>query len=138
MITCNREVSYIPPGLTRFYQPLDVCINKPFKQAIKEKYIAFCINNGGQKIKVSLTKMIEFICEVWYDNNVITKEMVYNSFRVTGIANNINHSEDHIFASWRKMEEELPIIDNDLEESYQLSIDDYNPNEIPDDDDEDN
>ena len=39
MITFNRDGSFIPQGLTHFYQPLDVCINKPLKQAIKEKYI---------------------------------------------------------------------------------------------------
>ena len=39
----NREVSFIPTELTRFLKPLNFVINKPFKQALKEKYIDFCI-----------------------------------------------------------------------------------------------
>jgi len=37
----NQEVSFIPDGMTRFYQPIDVSINKPFKIALREKYINF-------------------------------------------------------------------------------------------------
>lgn len=32
----NQEVSFIPGGMTRFYQPLDVSINKPYKAALRE------------------------------------------------------------------------------------------------------
>ncbi len=33
----NREISFISGGLTRFFQSLDVVVNKPFKSSIKEK-----------------------------------------------------------------------------------------------------
>ena len=33
----------LPPGLTSYCQPLDLCVNKPFKDSIKTKYRDFCI-----------------------------------------------------------------------------------------------
>ena len=38
----NREIAFVPTGLTRFFQPLDVSINKQIKQALREKYVKFC------------------------------------------------------------------------------------------------
>ena len=31
--------------------------------------------------------MIEFICETWYNDKIISNELVYKSFRTTSIAN---------------------------------------------------
>ena len=31
----NRDATYIPGGLTRFFQPLDIVINKPFKENLR-------------------------------------------------------------------------------------------------------
>lgn len=52
----NREINFVPGGLTRFFQPLDVVVNKPFKSAIKEKYVAYWIDYGVDNLKVSRTK----------------------------------------------------------------------------------
>ncbi len=52
--------------------------------------------------------MIDFIVSVWFDNEIITKEIVYNSFRTTGISNKLNRSEDGLFKVWSKIKEEIP------------------------------
>ena len=51
--------------------------------------------------------------------------MIYESFRCTGISNNLNHSQDGLFTVWKK----IPIVENDLEVNY----DNLNKNEILDD-----
>ena len=55
-------------------------MNKPFKSALKEKHVDYCIDNGANNLKVSLTKMNEMICETWYNDTIITSEMIYYSF----------------------------------------------------------
>ena len=47
--------------------------------------------------------------------------MIYNIFRHIGFANSLNHSEDHLFNSWRRMKEEMPLIENDLVKDYQFN-----------------
>ena len=39
----NSEFSLIPPGLTSVCQPLDLCINKPFKDSLRAKYREFYV-----------------------------------------------------------------------------------------------
>ena len=58
-------ISFIPAGLTRFIQPLDVSINKPFKDALTKEYINYCINMNEEKLKITREKMIEFVYRVW-------------------------------------------------------------------------
>ena len=61
------------------------------------------------------------VCETWYNDKIITNEMIYNSFSYTGIANSHNHLGDNLFNSWSIMKEEKPLIENDLEKDYQFN-----------------
>jgi hypothetical protein len=76
-----KFMTFIPSGLTRYLQPLDVVVNKPFKDAIKKLYIEHCIETGMEKTKVNRNKIIEMVSKVWWDPNIITKDMIYKSFR---------------------------------------------------------
>ena len=123
----NKFISFIPSGLYRYLQPLDVYLNKVFKNAIKEKYIQHCISNRTENIRVSRTNIIDWICSVWYSDEIISRELIYNSFRCMGIGNNLNGSEDHMFTAWKHIQEEKPVIDDDIGEIH-------NENEITDSD----
>lgn len=112
----NNFLTFIPSGLTRYLQPLDVVINKPFKEALKKLYVEYCIENEAENSPVSRKKILEMITKVWWDENIITKEMIYKSFRVTGIANSLNGEEDYLFSAWSKMQEERPLVENNIDE----------------------
>ena len=73
---------------------------------MKEKYVSLCIENVVENIKMTRTKMLSIICDTWHDNTIITKQIIYKSFRVTGLDNKIDHSEDMLFNSWREMQNE--------------------------------
>ena len=110
-------------GLTRYYQPIDVNINKPFKNATSEKYISYCIQNGNTDLKISRGKMIVYIWYILHDDKIITKEIMYKSFRSIGIANKFDKSEDYLFTSWSRTKEDNPLIENQLEISFNLNGD---------------
>ena len=76
----NMDLTLIPDGLTRYYQPLDVSINKPFKNALLEKHISYCIENSNKDLKIPRSKMIEYICDVLYESHIITQDIIYKSF----------------------------------------------------------
>lgn len=51
------EFSFIPGKLTRFLQPLDIGINKPFKEQLRNKYI---INEANKLLKIEEINPIKF------------------------------------------------------------------------------
>ena len=103
----SKFMSFIPSGLTHYLQPLDVVVNKPFKEGIKKLYVEYCLESGPEFMKISKNKIIDMVTKVWWDPNLITKDMIYNSFRCTGISNALNGKEDNLFSAWKKMEDEI-------------------------------
>ena len=86
-------ISMIPGGLTRYLQPLDVSINKPFKDELRKKYTDYWMETKNSNAKVSQNYLINWVWEVWYSKR-ISSNMIRKSFKAAGITLNLNGSED--------------------------------------------
>ena len=69
----NGAYEFIPSGLTRFIQPLDVSINGPLKKKFHHWYLDYIIENKNEK-KPSCEYIIDAVDMSWYDETIITKE----------------------------------------------------------------
>lgn len=126
----KSDLAVIPGGLTSILQPLDVCINKPFKQKLKQRYSNFMATTthqftpSGRIKKPSLELIVKWVIDSWDE---IDAEIIIKSFKKCCISNALDGSEDDLI--W---EPALDVEENnaDYVSSSQESDDD-------DDDDED-
>ena len=108
----------IPGGLTSVLQPLDVVINKPFKDRLRQKWVEWMssddkpLTKGGNLKKPALALVTSWVKSAWYD---LPQEMVKKSFLKTGISNNLDGSEDDFLWDDGQDEEEG---DNEASEQY--------------------
>ena len=66
------------------------------KIALRNKYTEYCTKeNYNINTKVSRVKILNWICQDWYDENIITKNMIEKSFITTGISNSIEKSGEY-------------------------------------------
>jgi hypothetical protein len=80
LIACGTEFDYIPGGYTSRVQPLDVGINKPFKNNIRNQFEDWMYANPrGTKIK--RTNVAWFIKNSW---DMIGIQTIKNSWRKAG------------------------------------------------------
>ncbi|CAG8632807.1 2269_t:CDS:1, partial [Diversispora eburnea] len=95
----NTDLCVIPGELTSTVQPLDVCINKPFKDRLRKKWDNWMIQGNynftklGNIKKPGYNTMCEWIIEAWND---IPSEMVSKSFKKCGISNAMDGTEDDL------------------------------------------
>lgn len=81
--TNDKFFTFIPPGLTSFIQPLDIVVNKLFKDQLRKKYIEYCTNINDLTNKITLETKVQFICDSWYDTKIITIDMIKRCFECT-------------------------------------------------------
>ena len=91
----------IPGGCTSVLQPLDVCLNKPFKVHMRQKWNEWMANGEKQLTKVGNLKRAELatVCQWIVDSwNEVPSDMVIRSFLKCGISNSIDGTEDELFS----------------------------------------
>jgi hypothetical protein len=94
----KSDTAVIPGGLTSVLQPLDVCLNKPFKDRLRKKWIEWMtsssatLTKGGNLMKPDIIAVVAWIKEAW---DSIPIEMVIKSFLKCGISNAMDGSEDN-------------------------------------------
>ncbi len=119
----NVDIIIIPGGCTSKIQPLDVCLNKPFKSILKKSwldYIGSLVKTDPNPSKLA-TPSKELLCK-WIKQGLDYLEqkqaMVKKSFLVCGISNAIDGSENQFIHCAKELPNlQLPFVDeatNDL------------------------
>ena len=95
----DTELAVIPGGLTSLLQPLDVSLNKPFKDGVRKQWMQWMADGihkftaTGRQKKALEELICLWISQAW---NAIPSEMIAASFLNCGITNNLDGSEDEL------------------------------------------
>ncbi len=99
----SNDIHYIflPPGTTRYLQPLDVGVNKLFKEKLKEKYLIYQLQNKQAIIKnnfkVPKEMVINWINDIWYSNYDIPQTAITNACYKCTLTYSMDGSNDEEF-----------------------------------------
>ena len=84
----------ISGGPTSVLQPLDVVLNKPFKDRLRKKWLAWMsleddkpVTKGRNFKKPSISLVVSWVTSAWED---IPEDMVKKSFLKTGVSNDLD------------------------------------------------
>ena len=93
----NFQLAVIPAGLTSLCQPLDVSINKPFKDNLRKEWYEWMCQGGasltaaGNLKRAKLSDVCEWVKCSW---DAIPDQIIFNSFKKCAISNMLDGSED--------------------------------------------
>ena len=91
------DQAVIPGGCTGFIQAPDFCWNKPFKDSYTKSYDDWFENEKEEFTAASNDKaaplevLVGWIVKAW---DSISNDIIVNSFKVCGLTNNLDRSED--------------------------------------------
>ena len=88
---------FIPGGLTRYLQPLDIGVNKQFKEHLKNNYLSELAENIDENNddKEGFGKYSNnWVIDVWWDDEKIKISAILNSFSKAGINYPLDGSRD--------------------------------------------
>ena len=92
----NIGFSLIPPGTASLLQPLDLSVNKIFKDHIRLLFEQnrLLYDNINPRIKLNTWRIdvLTYINKVWNDESYIRKETIVNGFKKEGIVGNSYYS----------------------------------------------
>ena len=119
---------FIPGGLTRKLQPLDLSVNKPLKEKLKKKYNQYIIDKGDEdntlfhnhQAKVDRKLIVQWVHEIW--ENDINSDIIVNGFKKSGITAKDDGSEDDMA---NIENEDIDLIIDSYEKGNSLNEDDY-------------
>lgn len=95
----NTDLVVIPGGMTSQLQVLDVAVNKPFKDCLRQQYMDWLLSGDhtltptGKIRKPSVSQLLEWIVTAWRS---ITQESIVKGFKRCCVTNDINGTEDDI------------------------------------------
>ena len=109
---CNSEVIIIPGGCTSIIQPMDKCINKPFKTYMRQEWQEWMredrpTTKAGNLKQPTRQNIVNWVSKAWAS---IEQKVITDSFLVCGLANALDGSEDDLVS------DDIP----DLSETDQL------------------
>ena len=93
----KTDMAVIPGGLTSILQPLDVSINKPFKDCMRKKWNEWMSSGdmsytaAGNMKPANLPTLCQWVKESW---DAIDKEIIINAFKKCSISNSMDGTED--------------------------------------------
>ena len=117
----NIDLAIIPGGCTSKVQPLDVSLNKPFKDVARHQWIEFITScteatkSGNlkpaskEKIVAWVKKGMEYLKE--------HPDMIKKAFLVCGLSNKVDGSENHFIRCATELAVALPYGESESEES---------------------